>query len=66
MSQAIQANQTEREFWAAEGPQQYVEHGDRWETMARVTGALRDAFTPHAGAHGVVTDATAWLGTARR
>lgn len=39
MSQAIQANQTEREFWAAEGPQQYVEHGDRWETMMAPFGA---------------------------
>jgi SAM-dependent methyltransferase len=33
MSQATRVNQAEREFWAAEGPQQYVEHGDRWETM---------------------------------
>jgi SAM-dependent methyltransferase len=36
------------------------------DTVAKVTGALRDAFTPHAGPHGVVTDATAWLVTARR
>ena len=44
MSQAIQANQTEREFWAAEGPQQYVEHGDRWETMMAPFGAAMFDF----------------------
>lgn len=44
MSQAIPANQTEREFWAAEGPQQYVEHGDRWETMMAPFGAAMFDF----------------------
>lgn len=34
------------------------------DTVAKVPGALRDAFTPYAGPHGVVTDATAWLITA--
>ncbi len=52
MSQATQVNQAEREFWAAEGPQQYVEHGARWETMMAPFGAaMFDAVALQPGEH---------------
>jgi SAM-dependent methyltransferase len=50
MSQATQVNQAERDFWAAEGPQQYVEHGARWETMMAPFGvAMFDAVALQPG-----------------
>lgn len=39
MSQATPANQTEREFWATEGPQQYVQHGRRYHHRGRRPGS---------------------------
>jgi hypothetical protein len=40
MSQATEMNLAEREFWSAEGPQQYAEHGARWETMMAPFGKV--------------------------
>lgn len=52
MSQATQINLTEREFWSAEGPQQYAEHGARWETMMAPFGAaMFDAVALQPGEH---------------
>lgn len=44
---------------------QYLE-GVPEDTVTKVRGALNDAFAKYAGPHGVVTDAAAWLVTARR
>jgi SAM-dependent methyltransferase len=52
MSQATRMNLAEREFWAAEGPQQYAEHGARWETMMAPFGAaMFDAVALQPGEH---------------
>lgn len=52
MSQAAEMNLAEREFWAAEGPQQYAEHGARWETMMAPFGAaMFDAVALEPGEH---------------
>lgn len=52
MSQATQVNLAERAFWAAEGPQQYAEHGTRWEAMMAPFGAaMFDAVALEPGEH---------------